>query len=269
MSINSDFVLDDPHMLDNDESALYVRSNKVIQYVYHVDASIQDALGERSKLPSSMTTESVVGDDRPPLERLLGFSGCCFRHLMNNLCSIEGANYLEVGVYKGSTLISSVYGNEDTLGEVHAIDNYSQFVSDDPKYMSPKDEFKKNLDLFLPNTQNKIKFHETDCFEFDIAQLPKIDIYFYDGDHSEEAQYQAFKYFEPAFSDVFITVIDDWVQGQVRRGTRRAYEEIGYDVVASRAVIPGKGHGLNRVNNPCPKWWCGTHVAVLQKRKTT
>ena len=214
-----------------------------------------------------MTRDSIIDGYIQPEDRLLGFSGACFRHMMNNLCSLKDANYLEVGVYKGSTLISSVYGNEDTLGEVHAIDNYSEFASEDPNAMSPKQEYAKNLNMFLPNTKNKIQFYEADCFKFDRSKLPKIDIYFYDGEHSAESQYQAFKYFEPVFADTFITVIDDWVQGQVRKGTRRAYEEIGYDVIASRAIIPGKGHGLNRVNNPCPEWWCGTHIAVLQKRK--
>ena len=41
-------------------------------------------------------------------------------------------------------------------------------------------------------------------------------------------------------------------QESVRLGTRKAFEEINYDVIASRAVIPGKrAENANRINNPC------------------
>ena len=278
---NSEFVLDDTSMFDHDDTQLHHMSNVGFQFPFtcssdvtntmleHLDASILGALEEKSKLPIAMTDYSLIHPSPIKInERLLGFSGICFRHLMNNLCSYSGgANYLEIGVFKGSTLISSLYGNETVLNEVHAIDNFSEFASDDV-VIHPKDEFQKNLDMFLPKRHHdKIQFHEVDCFQFDLYKLPKIDIYFYDGEHSEESQYKAFKYYEPVFADTFIAVIDDWEQGGVRRGTRKAFAEIDYDVIASRAIIPGKtSDNVSRVDNPCRYWWCGTHLAVLKKR---
>ena len=278
MMRNSKFVLDDPALFEYDDTQLHHMNNVEFPFTQasdteymmleHLDTSILGALEEKSKLPITMTDYSLMHPS--PLEineRLLGFSGICFRHLMNNLCSYsDGVNYLEVGVFKGSTLISSVYGNETVLNEVHAIDNFSEFTGDD--LMShPKNELQKNLNMFLPNTKDKIQFHEADCFQFDLSKLPKIDIYFYDGEHTEESQYKAFKYYEPIFADTFITVVDDWEQGGVRRGTRQAFAEIDYDVIASRAIIPGKRpDNISRVNNPCRYWWCGTHLALLKKR---
>jgi len=282
---NSEFVLDDPPLFDHDDTQLHHMSNVRLQFPFtsssdvtntmleHLDASILGALEGKSKLPITMTDYSLMHPSPIEInERLLGFSGVCFRHLMNNLCSYStGANYLEIGVFKGSTLISSVYGNEAVLNEVHAIDNFSEFVPGDAgthgTYPHPKDELQKNMNMFLPNTKDKIQLHEADCFQFDLSKLPKIDIYFYDGEHSAESQYKAFKYYEPAFADIFIAVIDDWAQGGVRRGTKKAFAEIDYDVIASRAIIPGKRpNGASRVDNPCRYWWCGTHLALLKKR---
>ena len=249
---NSKFVLDDPFLFDHDDTQLHHMNKADFPFtrasdteyamLEHLDTSILGALEEKSKLPITMTDYSLMHPSPIEInERLLGFSGICFRHLMNNLCSYNsGVNYLEVGVFKGSTLISSVYGNEGVLNEVHAIDNFSEFVSDD-LVEHPKNKLYENLDRFLPKRHHdKIKFYEADCFQFDLSKLPKIDIYFYDGEHSAESQYKAFKYYEPVFADIFIAVVDDWEQGGVRRGTRKAFEEIGYDVIASRAIIPGK-----------------------------
>lgn len=266
MNKNSKFVIDNDNIFESTETAVHFVNSIELSLVRHLDASIKEAMNAKSKLKPEMAQYSVIaGPPVPDNEKLLGFSGYAFRHLMNNLCSLKNANYLEVGVFRGSTLICSVYGNEDTLGEVHAIDNYSEFVEGSQEH--PKDSYNRFLDLYIPDTKEKIQFHEGDCFEFDVSTLPKIDIYFYDGDHSAEAQYKAFKHFEPAFADVFIAVVDDWEQRQVRRGTRQAFEEIGYDVVATRAIVPPvRAENANRVNNPTADWWCGTHLAVLKKR---
>jgi hypothetical protein len=148
------------------------------------------------------------------------------------------------------------------MGEVHAVDNYSEFTSN--TYEHPRDSFYRQLDTFLSaEEKDKIIFHEIDCFELDLAALPKIDIYFYDGEHSEESHYNALKYFEPTLADTFILVVDDWERKGVRDGTRRALREINYNVVSSRAIIPQFRE--NAPDNPTTNWWCGAFVAVLEK----
>jgi len=277
---NSNFVISNDNIFNAHNTRVHSIDTIVTSMVKHVDMSLANALVLKSKLPDSMTIHSLgvssSVDDQgtvhfktsspvpvPVSERLIGFSGFAFRHFMNNLCNLKNANYLEVGVYRGATLISSIYGNESVMGEVHAVDNYSEFTD----YSDPKAAYHKALDRYLPNTKDKIQFHEKDCFNLDLSILPKIDIYFYDGEHSAESQYRAFKYFEPIFADCFIAVVDDWEQRKVREGTKRAFEEINYDVVASRAVIPGmRPDNVSRIENPTLDWWCGTHVAVLRKR---
>ena len=264
MSRNDIFVTDDSKYFQDEQTKVYTVDAVEHLLIKHVDNALKNALVQKSKLTEEMTTKSITGEGMKLEDRLLGFSGWSFRHMMNNICNFQGANYLEVGVYRGSTLISSVYGNENVLGEVHAIDNYSEFTDIE----HPKACYERALDKYLPDTKQKINFHEIDCFEMDIGKLPSIDIYFYDGEHSLDAQYRAFKYFEPTFSDTFIAIVDDWEQKKVRAGTKKALAEIKYDVVASRSVIPAKReNNANRVNNPTLDWWNGTFVAVLKKRK--
>jgi hypothetical protein len=260
---NETYVIDHPSFFEDAETRLLGVDSREHILTKHVDESFHKAMKSSSKLPDDMTVDSVLGNI--PIEnRLLGFSGYNFRHLMNNLCSLPGANYLEIGVFRGSTLVSSLYGNEGTIGQVHAVDNFSEFNDG----LSPKVSIVNALNRFLPNTKNRIRFHETDCFDWDFSTLPKIDIYFYDGEHSFESQKKAFTHFESVFADTFIAIVDDWEQRQVREGTKAAFAEIGYDVISARAVIPGtRPDNANRVNNPTVDWWCGTYVAVLKKRK--
>ena len=252
-------ILNTPELFINKYDSMADFSNRGVSLAAHVDMSIQRACADDSNLPKQLAYESVVEAHLNTSEKLIGFSGYQFRHMMNNICSLPAANYLEVGTYRGSTLVSAVKGNEGTLSSVHAIDNFSEFSVD----TNPKHDFEHNIERFLPDSN--IQFYEEDCFKFDVTRLPKIDIFFYDGEHSEESQRNAFVHFYPAFADTFIAVIDDWEQEAVRLGTRRAWEELDFDIISSRAIIPGSRP--NPFETPSLQWWNGTHISVLRKRR--
>src|SRR5579864_9299188 len=69
-----------------------------------------------------------------------GMSSPIIRHFLNNICSLTGANYLEIGCWKGSTLVAAGYHNP--LQDIIAIDNWSQFDG-------PKAEFQQNVHTYL------------------------------------------------------------------------------------------------------------------------
>ena len=273
---NEPSVMHGDKYFEQESSAVWTWDDIATSYVRHIDNSLRAATSWQSKLPDQATVQSIIPGatineevvpSLPEDQLLRGFSGIAFRHFMNNLCAMEGGNYLEVGTFRGSSLVSAVYGNTQILNEIHAIDNFSEFVIEETGF-HPRDDLHKNLDMFLQNEKDKVNFHEGDCFNFDLEKLPKINIYFYDGEHSRESQMKAFTYFEPVFDDIFIAVVDDWEQRQVRLGTIDAFEKINYEVVSSRCVIPGMREGnANRVNNPTFDWWNGTYIAVLRKRK--
>ena len=105
--------------------------------------------------------------------RLDGMSSRKTRHFLNNLAK---TNYLEIGVWKGSTFVAANYGNDN---EATAIDNFSEFGN-------VSNELKQNLKLL----KNKYSFIEGNCFEIDLTGLGLFDVYFYDGQHRSYYHYQ-------------------------------------------------------------------------------
>lgn len=77
--------------------------------------------------------------------QLEGFSGTKTRHFYNNLL-VDGARYLEIGTWKGSSVCSAMYGNKAT---VVCIDNWSEFGG-------PKDEFLVNFENSKVKTTQRL-----------------------------------------------------------------------------------------------------------------
>ena len=144
--------------------------------------------------------KSKVSDEILELE---GYSGSRTRHFYNNLLSMPDARYLEVGTWKGSTVCAAMCGNS---ADVVCVDNWSQFQ--DPSGVNVKDIFLTHFNRF--RGKNKATFIEGDCFSIDIDQIPKRNIYLYDGEHSYESHYNALKYYLDCMDDEFIFLCDDW-----------------------------------------------------------
>ena len=72
------------------------------------------------------------------LKLMEGMSGIKTRHFYNNLLTIEGSRYLEIGTWKGSSVCSAMCGNS---GSVFCIDNWSEFGG-------PKSEFLENFEKY-------------------------------------------------------------------------------------------------------------------------
>lgn len=146
---------------------------------------------------------------------LEGMSGKKTRHLYNNICNLDNVNYLEIGTYKGSSFISSIFQNN--INPL-AIDNWSEFDG-------TKEEFINNVNkLCLNQTYN---FLEKDCFLISENEIKKfiktIDVYLYDGCHKYESHVNAITHYQNLFSKYFIIIVDDWRNDgnweRVQRGT--------------------------------------------------
>ncbi|HEY2810772.1 MAG TPA: hypothetical protein VGJ00_05235 [Rhabdochlamydiaceae bacterium] len=216
------------------EDAFFVKKEILIA---HVKASIAKAQESHSTLNNNVFS-------------IRGFSSAKVRRLLNSLCSLNGGTYLEIGCCTGSTFVPAVYGNQQTLRDIIAIDNWSEFEG-------PRSTFFKNVNRFLE--PDKLRFFETDCFSINVSTAfpHPVSIYFYDGNHSEKSQRAAFTHFNPIFDDVFIAVVDDWNWQQVQRGTFQAFEELQYKVHYQQEF-------LTTGNNP-DSWWNGLYIAVIEK----
>jgi hypothetical protein len=101
------------------------------QLINHAKSSVDNANDNISKL-----TPEILSMD--------GMSGNKTRHLYNNICSLNNANYLEIGTWKGSSFISAFYNNE--INPI-VIDNWAEFNG-------PKDEFISNVNRLCPNIES-------------------------------------------------------------------------------------------------------------------
>ena len=210
--------------------------------IKHVNNSFENVENNISKLP-----EEILNIE--------GMSGTKTRHLYNNICSLSDANYLEVGTWKGSSFISSLYRN--SVNAI-AIDNWAEFNG-------PKQEFIENVNRFIDYEYN---FIEKDSFEItqdDIFDIYKsVDIYLYDGCHEYESHKKAITHFSKFLSKFSIIMIDDWrpdrVWEKVQRGTYDGLKESGLIV----------HHFVERIThqeiNGKSEYWNGIGVFVCEKK---
>jgi hypothetical protein len=199
-----------------------------------IDRCIDNALNSKSKL-----TDEIFGIE--------GMSSVPIRHLLNNIMSYPDINYLEIGVYRGSTFISALYGNR-----VNAvcIDNWSEFGEG-------------SRDVFLSNCQkfgiNDFLFLECHSFEMDISQIKdKINVYFYDGNHSVGGTAKSLTYFYPIFADMFLYIVDDYAWDEVREGVDSGIKECGLSIVSEWDLES------SLISNE-RTWWNGLGIFILKK----
>ncbi len=206
--------------------------------INHVKLSISKAEQHDSKLSGGVID-------------VYGMTSLKVKCLLNNICSLRDSTYLEIGVHKGGTFTAALFNNKNSLIEATAIDNWSQFGG-------PAEEFKENCSKFISDIAFKVC--NEDCFKINRENFLKypIKIYFYDGDHTEEAQYQAFTYYDSLFADSFIAIVDDWNWSSVKIGTKKAFENLGYSVLYEQE-LPAKFNGDKDL------WWHGIYIAVIRK----
>lgn len=199
----------------------------------HVLDAIYRGEKEESKVPKDI------------LSGVAGYSPPKIRHFLNNLCDFQGCNYFEVGVFQGSTLLSAAYKNP---GSYAGIDNFSQFDN-------VRSNLDKNLERFSDSC--KIVFHEGDCWEYNQKFLPRdINVFLYDGDHTEESQRKGLVHFAPLLADRFILMVDDYSWPDSIKGTELALEELGYKIDL-RVELHDDGNKDG--------WWNGFFILLADK----
>ena len=209
-------------------------------FINHIQTSILRGSKKYSKLI-----------DKPEILELQGMSSRKIRHLLNNICDFEKCNYLEVGLWKGSTFISSLYKN--TVQCAIGIDNFSEFCED-------PNQHKKNLVGLLDQYIDNYQFFDLDCFKTDLSLFKnKINVFFYDGNHSKISQEKAFTHFEDIFDELVCVIIDDYDWADVVEGTKAGISKINYDVIYEKRL-------KSKQDQNHDGWWNGLYVAVLKKR---
>lgn len=188
-------------------------------------------------------------------------SGKKSKNFFNKLISeLPGTNYLEIGTWTGSTACSSMYKNRVNCT---FIDNWDQF--------NPQGNVK---DLFFSNTKKcslespdaNYNFYETDFRTLDYNSIGKYNVYFFDGPHEEQDQYDGVAYAQPSLEDEFIFVCDDWNWNQVRRGTARAFSDLGLKILFSLEIRTSLDGSTPQVVYEQSDWHNGYFIASCRKK---
>jgi protein O-GlcNAc transferase len=193
---------------------------------------------EKSRNPASRDLSGV-------LSRVPGMATENKLKLLNCAVASLGENevYVEVGCYKGASLVGAATGNPDA--RIFACDNFSQF-----------DGAAKALGAVLAQfiRPGQVEFHDLDFREF-MTLAPwrpaKIGAYFYDGGHSFADQYDGIRYALPHLADDAIIIIDD----TNKRAARSADALIARQVPGFELVL-----NLRTPKNHHPTWWNGIQV---------
>lgn len=222
------------------------KGNKRLKLSKSIQDSYDKSIKDESKLPDWILN-------------LNGMSGKRYRHFVNNLInSVTDARYLEIGSWKGSTATSAVFDNEVSAT---CIDNWSQFGN-------VRNEFYSNIQRCIDSEKNSVHLEENDFRSVDYNSLGKFNIYFFDGPHEEQDQYDALSYALPCLDDTFILIVDDWNDPRPRNGTEKAISELNINVLFSLTIRTSNGVD---VVYPAPHvlenshWHNGYYIAVCKK----
>lgn len=156
----------------------------------------------------------------------------------------EGESYVEVGTYRGTSLIAAMLGNEDR-GEFVGIDDFSLGEGN-------RELLDANLRRF--GLEGRPTVLEGDAFELlRSAALNgrRVGVYYYDNGHEYEQQLDGLRLVEPWLASPALVIVDDTDWERVARATA------DYLAEQPRArlllELPGKDRGH-------PHWWEGLQV---------
>jgi len=194
-----------------------------------------------------------------------GMSGLKNRHFLNNLFSIGGLSYLEVGCWRGSTACSALF--ENNLSQAVLVDNFSEFndgFTDSSLNVREFVDVKKDLESNLNNfCKDQYVFIDSDFFSLDISSYRKFDIFFYDGCHDYESQYKALSYALPYLKDTFVFLVDDHHFDVVKNATNDSISKI----VNRNEVEILCSHEFGRELPIEQNWWHGFYIGLFRKNE--
>ena len=211
-----------------------IMSTRIEELTKAIEYSLK--LDEATTLPESVFT-------------IEGYSGRLYKQFINRLLSHPIVNnYLEIGVWKGSTAVAALYGNNSKISH-WVIDNWNMDKTS-------KDTFVKNFETHIGCKPNLI---EADCFAIDLDKegIKDVDVYFYDGEHEKEDHKKSLTYYYDSMKDQFIFIVDDWSWDKVQLGTYNAISELNLKIEVFAEAIDS--------NNP-NGWWNGCGIFILSKQ---
>lgn len=202
--------------------------------------------------------ETAELDGAEHLVQIPGLSSPRVCNLLNRLVAgmAPGDRYLEIGTFKGRTLLSAAYGNKGKV--CYACDKFRFWGKHTGWGFDARRALYGNIARYR-TTSAEIRFFEMTSralFDRRLVQGP-IGVYFYDGDHSYRGTHHGVVSAAPLLAHRSILLMDDWNDPIIRRATYAGIVDAGLDIVWERGL---KGDHSER------GWWNGLGVFYLEKR---
>jgi protein O-GlcNAc transferase len=189
----------------------------------------------------------------PVLSQVYGMTTANVLQLLNLAVGLleEGETYLEVGCFRGATLIGALLGHPDR--RAYAVDNFSEFdpEGENARFLS------NNLARF--GLQNQVHFENIgfeECFLQWRTRSLKAGVYLYDGAHDYRSQLMGLHMAVPLLAERAVLVIDDGNFPPVKQAT--------WDFVAARSECRML-FDLPTPANCHPSFWNGVLVVTWDK----
>lgn len=186
-----------------------------------------------------------------------GLSSNRVRHLLNSLCSNEGIKYLEIGSYLGSTFCAAIEGNQL---EAYAVDNWAtdnlQPAENETEIeRASYQDFKENAKRYKGDS--KVRIINADCKNLVPEDLnSKVNLVFYDGDHSYDGQLESLQTIKDLVEDTFILILDDANFAGVVESAEQFVRQNNFSILFEQKL-------LNAIESD-RMWWNGLYILVLQ-----
>ena len=216
----------------------------------HVETCV-DAFENSGKYLSNHTSAPVPGLTSPRV-----------RHFLNNICSQEGAVYLEVGVFAGSTFCAAIENND--MVAAYANDNWTQ-PNLKPEREDLEFDVTGDMETFISNVERvssnldfDISVLDGDAQSLDASNFQhKVNVIFYDGDNNPSVMFQFFNNMDQYTDNVFTLIIDDANMESNVQVTKEFVESKDWKILYEREL-------LNNMEDDT-MWWNGLYVLVLSK----
>lgn len=164
-------------------------------------------------------------------------------------------HYLEVGTWKGRTLISAAIDNPGRT--CFACDKFRLVGRFTGLGCLAKQALYRNIERYQERSARVVFHHTTSARLFRERRVPPpVGVYFYDGDHSFAGTYHGITAVEPILAQRAIVLVDDWNDKVIRAATREALRTSALDVLWEREL-----DGDHSENG----WWNGVGVFFVER----
>jgi hypothetical protein len=199
---------------------------------------------------------------------LYGASGKKVKHAINNICSIkDNLTYLELGVYRGATLIAANFRNTITTYAVDdfTIDQKEANPFNENSWSNPRFATEELIARYRSSDKlsNLITVIKEEATKVDLKNIPKkIDVLHYDLDEHHANLESVLRHYIPVLDKHTVLMVSNWNS----KGVRNAYSRFSKTPGVEVELLNEK---VSFTTADSDNWYNGFSVSLVTINKET